>query len=229
MASIARISAVVMDSGRKEVGPGRRWRVGARPGTIGATARVAVCVAVAMVAVALGAGPAAASAPAPDSRTARFEVDFLKGMIDHHHMAVMMSDLCLQKRDEGQLTHAGKLGQLCKSITSTQNAEIRRMQAWLQDWYGISYGPMMMPGDMEMMDDLAALKGAEFEIAFLEMMVEHHRQAVVEARPCTRRADHEELRGLCEGIIASQTAEIAQMRGWLCQWYDRCRGGMQAA
>lgn len=112
--------------------------------------------------------------------------------------------MCLEKREVGQLVHASKLGQLCKSIASTQSVEIRRMQAWLEDWYAMSHEPMMPSEDMEMMERLAPLSGAEFEMAFLDMMVEHHRQAVAEARTCTRRAAHEELHSLCQDIIASQ-------------------------
>ena len=48
--------------------------------------------------VAVVTAPAAvADAPASSEQAARFEVDFLTGMIDHHHMAVMMSQICLEK------------------------------------------------------------------------------------------------------------------------------------
>ena len=33
---------------------------------------------------------------------------------------------------------------------------------------------------------------------------------------------HEELRELCENIIATQTAEIELMQSWLCHWYGIC-------
>jgi uncharacterized protein (DUF305 family) len=31
----------------------------------------------------------------------------------------------------------------------SQSAEIEMMQTWLQDWYGISYEPKMMMGEMQ--------------------------------------------------------------------------------
>lgn len=74
-----------------------------------------------------------------------------------------------------------------------------------------------------MMDHLASLSGAAFEIAFMEMMIEHHEKAIKEGRHCLDKAAHGELRRLCEDIIGTQSAEIAQMQTWLCRWYGECR------
>ncbi|MDP8927637.1 MAG: DUF305 domain-containing protein, partial [Actinomycetota bacterium] len=50
------------------------------------------------VVVLLGwAVPASAEAPAPDPATARYEIDFMSNMIDHHHMAIEMSEICLER------------------------------------------------------------------------------------------------------------------------------------
>jgi len=138
-------------------------------------------------------------------------------MIDHHHMAVMMAEMCL-----GKAIHP-ELRSLCESIRTAQMAEIEEMQAWLQDWYGITYEPVMKPGDEQMMERLASLSGAEFEIAFMEMMIKHHEKAIKEGRHCLDKASHIELRELCESIITTQSAEIEQMQTWLCQWYGECR------
>ncbi len=73
-----------------------------------------------------------------------------------------------------------------------------------------------------MIERLASLSGAEFEIAFMEMMIEHHEAAIREAEECLRRAYHRQLRRLCENIIETQSAEIEQMQTWLCQWYGIC-------
>jgi uncharacterized protein (DUF305 family) len=67
------------------------------------------------------------------------------------------------------------------------------------------------------------LNGAEFEIAFMEMMIKHHEKAIREGQHCGDTAYHAELRELCENIIRTQSAEITQMQTWLCQWYGECR------
>lgn len=159
-----------------------------------------------------------ASAPASDPAAANFEVRFMMNMIDHHMMAVMMADVCLSET----LIHA-ELAAMCADIKSSQMAEITTMQTWLQQWYGITYAPTMKPGDQKMIDRLAALSGAEFEIEFMEMMIRHHAKAIKEGEHCLDRAEHEQLLQLCANIVETQSAEIAQMEMWLCQWYDRCQ------
>ena len=138
-------------------------------------------------------------------------------MIDHHHMAAMMADLC-----PGRATHT-ELMQLCESIRMSQMEEIELMQSWLRTWYGINYEPEMKPSDERMMQNMAAMSGEEFEVEFMEMMIEHHSKATKEAQKCERRASHSELHQLCENIINTQSLEISQMQQWLCTWYARCK------
>jgi uncharacterized protein (DUF305 family) len=162
-------------------------------------------------------GVAIASAAAPSPSESNFEIKFMTDMIDHHHMAVMMAEMCIAKAIHPELRS------LCESIRSAQMAEIVEMQAWLQAWYGISYEPMMKPGDQQTMDRLAVLSGGDFEIAFMEMMIKHHEKAIKEGRHCLEKAYHPQLRELCQNIITTQSAEIALMQTWLCQWYGGCQ------
>jgi uncharacterized protein (DUF305 family) len=157
-----------------------------------------------------------ASGPAPTRDQQQFEIRFLTEMIDHHAMAVMMADLCLERA-----THP-ELRQLCHNIKEAQTEEIVTMQTWLEDWYGIEHQPDMTPGAQNRMQKLAALSGAEFEIEFLKEMIQHHWLAVVRARQCQDRAYHPELIEMCEDIETKQLAEIELMGSWLCEWYGLC-------
>ena len=159
----------------------------------------------------------ATNAPAPDRSTVNFEIKFMTDMIDHHQMAIEMAEICVD-----QAVHE-ELRAMCRDIIAAQSQEIQRMQSWLQQWYGVSYQPTMKPGDEKMLERLASLSGAEFEIAFMEMMIKHHEKAIKEGEHCLDKAAHAELRQLCENIIATQSAEIAQLQEWLCAWYGRCR------
>lgn len=158
------------------------------------------------------------SGPAPSRATARYEIDFMQDMIDHHSMAIMMSEMCLEKAVHEELWT------LCQEIITAQQQEITEMQSWLLEWYGVSYSPQMKPGDTRMMEKMEAMSGAEFEIEFMEMMIRHHLKAIREASKCVDRVFHDELREMCEEIIVAQAAEIEQMRSWLCAWYGMCRG-----
>lgn len=160
-----------------------------------------------------------ASEPAPDRATEKFEIDFMQDMSGHHAMAIELGEMCLDKN----LVHEQKLGEVCANIVSAQTAEMQGMQAWLQEWYGISYEPEMKPGMMSQLEKLAGLNGAEFEIEFMDMMIKHHTKAIQEGAKCLKKAYHPKLRELCGDILENQTAEIGLMQTWLCQWYDICK------
>ena len=161
----------------------------------------------------------AQSTAAPDRSAARYEIDFMQDMIDHHMMAVMTAEVCVAKAIHEELRS------LCQNIIAAQSAEIEQMQAWLEDWYGVSYEPRMTTGMQREVERLSQLSGAEFEIAFMEMMIRHHERAIREARGCVDRAYHRQLRRLCESIIAAQSEEIALLEAWLCEWYGECAQG----
>lgn len=72
--------------------------------------------------------PVLASGPAPERDQRRFEIEFLKSMIDHHYGAVKMSELC-----DGRTVHP-ELQEMCDQIKSSQTEEIAMMQSWLQNW-----------------------------------------------------------------------------------------------
>ena len=164
-----------------------------------------------------------ASAPAPNKSTAKFEIKFMEDMIDHHMMAIMQAEVCREKAVHDELRT------MCENIIATQSQEIEMMQAWLQDWYGISYEPEMTPGMMQQVEKLAELDGAEFEIEFKQTMIKHHLKAIKESEKCLDRAYHPELLSLCQNIIVTQTQEIAQMQTWLCEWYGICKDYLKNA
>jgi len=158
-----------------------------------------------------------AAQPAPTRSQAHYEVWFMTNMIDHHHMAVMMSEIAVEKAVHEDLRA------MAEDIIAAQTAEIQTMQTWLQDWYGITYEPQMKPGMMRQMEKLAELPPAEFEITWMQEMIKHHQQAVREGKQCVRKAYHEELIAMCHDIIEAQTQELQQLQTWLCEWYGICK------
>jgi uncharacterized protein (DUF305 family) len=144
-------------------------------------------------------------------------VKFLTDMIDHHAMAVQMAGICVENAVHSELIA------LCRQIMSAQAAEIEAMQSRLQSWYGVSHESHMKPGAERMLEKLASLEGADFEIAFMEMMTKHHERAIKEGRMCLSKAWHAELRELCQNIVSTQSAEVTLLQSWLCTWYDECK------
>lgn len=169
------------------------------------------------------AGASSATEPAPTQQGAKYEVRFMTNMIDHHMMAIMMAEHCLEKA-----TVHPELQAMCANIIETQTAEMEEMQAWLDDWYRISYEPEVAPSMQHTLDRLSAMSPEEFEIHFMQMMVRHHWKAVIEGEHCVDRASHPELLQTCGDIVTAQSEEIATMQTWLCEWYARCQQGPQA-
>lgn len=56
------------------------------------------------------------------------------------------------------------------------------------------------------------------EQEYLAEMVAHHQEAIDAAREL-RRSDRAAMRRFGEGIVESQSAQVAQMRSWLDEWY----------
>ena len=163
--------------------------------------------------LAIAATPITAATLAPTESASRFDVRFLQETTGHHMMAVEMGQLCVQKAIYADLRS------LCQNIITTQSQEIATMQSWLKDWYGFDYMLQMRPGDMRMLEQMAMMSGAEFEIDFMQEMTDHHKSMLSDAVPCTSRAGHGELVSLCQNIIAAQSSEINQFQEWLSQRY----------
>ncbi len=148
--------------------------------------------------------------PKVDAETARFEVRWMRSMINHHGMAIKMARQALRNSDNGEVLA------LAKGIIQAQTREIRQMQTWLSSGYGVKgVRPRMNGEDRQMLRDLGSKRGAEFDREFLTMMIEHHRTAINEAGDCLANAVHVKLRRLCGNIETTQTAEIAKMQNLL--------------
>lgn len=64
----------------------------------------------------------------------------------------------------------------------------------------------------------AAAQGAPADIAFAQLMVPHHQQAVEMADLALASATTDEVRQLATQIKGAQDPEIEQMNGWLEEW-----------
>jgi len=160
---------------------------------------------------------------------------FIQMMIPHHQGAVDMVNLALSRAKSPELK------KLAQAIKTDQTQEIQKMKDWYKIWYGIDVPTMETPMhsgtginqgmpmnsglEMDMMQmmgmmnmDLTALKNASnFDKAFIDEMIPHHKMAVMMAA-MVLDSPHPELRNLAKEIIQTQSAEIEQMRGWQQAW-----------
>jgi len=160
----------------------------------------------------------------------RLDQHFIQMMIPHHQGAVDMVRLALNRAKHPELK------KLAQSIEKSQSQEIRDMRAWYAKWYGKNipdgkhYSGMMHGGEMGMMGnggcgmgmmgnvDLESLKNsANFDRAFINDMIPHHKMGVMMAS-WVLNSKHPELRKLAMSIIQSQSAEIEQMYNYSQSW-----------
>jgi len=157
-----------------------------------------------------------ANESAPNKWAARYEVAFLTTMIDHHYMAVMMAEKCVEKAIHSELVT------LCENIKNSQTDEIAMMQVWLADWYHKTHTPEMSPKEIKKLEAMGSMPSKAFEITFMWNMIAHHGKAVISGSKCLIKAFHYELLTQCKEMVSVQSEEILSLRMWLCEWYNRC-------
>jgi uncharacterized protein (DUF305 family) len=148
------------------------------------------------------------------------EAGFARDMIVHHAQAVQMAEILRDK------TKSDSMRLLVSDISLTQQAQIGIMQGWLGAWGLPITGsePAMawmghptdglMPGmaTPDEIDRLYKLPPDRADVLFLRLMIAHHEAAIPMAQAVLKRTDEPEVRQLANSIIASQKAEIKNMK-----------------
>jgi len=166
---------------------------------------------------------------------------FIVMMIPHHDWAIAMADLALTRARKPEIKA------LARSIKASQTQENAQMRTWYRQWFGgdvpswTTGGAMGMGGmgmgmgggmkmggmgmgmggmGMGMGTSLAALKNAaDFDRAFIEQMIPHHRMGVMMASMAQSNSQHPQLRELQQTMVRVQSQEIEQMAQWYRSWY----------
>lgn len=98
-----------------------------------------------------------------------------------------------------------------------QAEEIKMMRHWRKDWY--PHTPDFKSHSVGMrMENLEALSGEEFDIAFLDSMIMHHPGAIYLGHEAQSRGYHRVLISLAKKISAEQIKELNLMRKWRHHW-----------
>lgn len=142
--------------------------------------------------------------------SAPFDAMFIDGMIMHHQGAIEMAKEAQTKATKPEIKT------LAAAIIKAQEAEIKQMKAWRQEWYA----DLKDTGGMQMdMGAMTVKDGAEpYDVRFIAAMIPHHESAITMSQQALQRSEHAELKTLAGDIIKAQTSEIAQMKQWYEAW-----------
>jgi len=165
-------------------------------------------------------GAAADSSEGGDVALNEADVTFLQMMVPHHEQANEMAEMVEASTDRPELA------ELAATILSTQTAEIEQMNGLLEAagedpaMGGMDMGGMEMPGMMDesQMAELMGLRDQAFDLAFVDMMTEHHTGAIEMAQTVLADGENPEVAQLAQEIVDAQQAEIEQMAQWREQW-----------
>jgi len=156
------------------------------------------------------------------------DVKFMQGMIHHHAQALDMTDLLETRTQDPDMKKLGL------RIHVSQTDEIKMMQRWLEvrgqeapdprahrmeGMEGMEHA-VMMPGmlNADEMKRLAAAKGREFDVLFLEGMIKHHGGALVmvqELFSTPGAGQQSEIFAFASDVEADQKMEIERMGAML--------------
>lgn len=156
-----------------------------------------------------------------DPASVSFDLKFIDTMSAHHQDALDMAKLA-----ETKASHA-ELRTMAVDMQKAQKAEIDQMAGWRNAWSrgaapAVDHEMKGMKETMAGMDmgKLESAQGADFDHAFIDMMVKHHAGAVTMANDALANASRPEVKQLAQKIVSDQTREITQLRGWSAAWFD---------
>ncbi|MGW6915898.1 DUF305 domain-containing protein [Kitasatospora sp. NPDC054939] len=168
------------------------------------------------------AAPSASSAAPAGSHNAA-DTAFAQQMIPHHRQAVAMADLAVGRASSEQVK------QLAREVRAAQDPEIVTMTGWLTAWGEqvpaadagghAGHGGAPMPGMMTPaeLEQLAKASGADFDRAFLTLMIAHHEGAVVMAEAEKAQGAYGPAKAMAGEIASAQRAEITLMKQLLAK------------
>lgn len=152
--------------------------------------------------------------------SAPYDLKFIDTMTAHHKSAIDMAKLAPTRAQHQELRD------LAAKIISDQTAEIEQMKAWREQWFDgkPQAADHSMPGMKESMqgmdmNKLRSAKGADFDHAFIDMMVQHHEGALVMAKDAQAKVTKPELKEMAKNVVGAQQKEIDQMKSWSAAWF----------
>jgi uncharacterized protein (DUF305 family) len=152
---------------------------------------------------------------------------FSRQMAMHHSKAIELAQVAIEEGEHKAIRTTAR------NIVRSQKHEIDRL---MRIAARLDIPPTATHGHSQMMEDLDTLgltmkqAGMNMELGalsdvdpfdrkFIDMMVRHHRGALLMAQAELRRGKVGELREIANSVATAQAKEIRQMNEWRAAWY----------
>ena len=142
------------------------------------------------------------------------DVWFMQHMAGHLRRTSAIADLAGDR-----ITHP-KLARLADAMNQQGQAHLQQLQGWLDSRGLAPYDPQQDPNRRKESDltRLSEVRGAGFDLAFLEVMVARHRAGRRLAATEFRKGGVPEVRRLAAQLLAEHHAQVNQMTVWRRAW-----------
>ncbi len=148
--------------------------------------------------------PAAGAAAVATPSGMPADQEFLRMMADHHKGLILMAHETMERKDKlGSATDAKKLDQ-------EQDADLDRIASALKGMND-NYTPKAGAEAERMTASLMKLSGTEFDHAFWQNTIDHHRQGVQMIDKYLPNLTHPDVKTLAQRMRSAQVREIAEM------------------
>ena len=152
---------------------------------------------------------ATSTAPA----AAGYDLQFIDTMTKHHQMAISMGEMAGQSATDAKVKEFGRM------VVDDQKKDIARLAAWRSEWYASAPDAhnMQLPGASSMdmdMGHMQTMKGHDFDMMFVEMMIPHHKGALEMSRDALQKSVRPEIKAFAQETIDKQLKEIGAMEDW---------------
>lgn len=139
----------------------------------------------------------------PTKQQAKFEVDFLKKMIDRHQRAITIATWIDQN------TSVTELNAFAELFIDREQFEMQQMIDALKEWYNITYTPKILPIGEDVIESFEeADTPAEFVLAALEFFKGYDKNELAQMKQVERKAYHADFKSFAAQLILTDKAEI---------------------
>ncbi len=150
------------------------------------------------------ADSATASSDAAATQAAAADKEFMRSMTDHHEGLILMAGEARQRAQDS----AAKAD--AQRLHDDQTRERDEMLATIARTWNEQHSPSVMPQHRAMHDSLQATPPAQYDRAFYEKVVAHHREGVAMVDRFMPRLTNADVRAMAERMREKQTTEITE-------------------